>query len=157
MYRCIDIYTESQRGVIKTDQEASFHPSPASPHFIQHTLHRDRTSGGRADAYTFYAGMILINLTDYIFLCFPDLCLLVKVYLILRHYPSATMETQDSRGGHGGMLTDSLILPQSRPPFILPPASVCPAMEGGNGLEVFLLSLLYTVILCSTVFYYVIH
>ena len=70
----------------------------------------------------------------------------------------ATMETQDSRGGHGGMLTDSLILPQSRPPFILPPASVCPAMEGGNGLEVFLLRLLlytvlYCVILCYTVLY----
>ena len=62
----------------------------------------------------------------------------------------ATMETQDSRGGHGGMLTDSLILPQSRAPFILTPASVCPAMEGGNGLEVFLLSLLYCVILCYT-------
>ena len=94
------------------------------------------------------------------FACF--LRLLVKVYIEIEALPqcsvvqaSATMETQDSRGGHGGMLTDSLILPQSRPPFILPPASVCPAMEGGNRLDVFLLSLLntvlYCVILCYTV------
>ena len=61
----------------------------------------------------------------------------------------ATKETQEVAMG---MVTDSLILPQSRASFILPPASVCPAMEGGNGLEVFLLSFLYCAILCCVLY-----